>query len=44
LLALAVEGALALLQHALTPRGLRAVADKSDMGTIGQATSAAATA
>jgi osmoprotectant transport system permease protein len=44
LLALAVEGALALLQHALTPRGLRAVADKSDIGTIGQATSAAATA
>jgi osmoprotectant transport system permease protein len=44
LLALAVEGALALLQHALTPRGLRAVAEKGDMGTIGQATSAAATA
>jgi osmoprotectant transport system permease protein len=44
LLALAVEGALALLQHALTPRGLRAVAEESDIGTIGQATSAAATA
>jgi osmoprotectant transport system permease protein len=42
LLALAVEGALTLLQHALTPRGLRAGARRRGAGTIAQATSAAA--
>ncbi len=41
LLALTVEGALALLQHALTPRGLRAMDGRRDAGTIAQATSAA---
>jgi osmoprotectant transport system permease protein len=42
LLALAVEALLTLLQHALTPRGLRARAARRDTGSIGQATSAAA--
>src|SRR5258708_5751464 len=42
LLALAVEGALTLLQHALTPRALRARAERRGAGTIAQATSAAA--
>jgi osmoprotectant transport system permease protein len=44
LLALAVEGVLALVQHLLTPRGLRIGARRRDQGSIGQATSAAATA
>jgi osmoprotectant transport system permease protein len=42
LLALTVEGVLTLLQHALTPRGLRAGARRRGAGTIAQATSAAA--
>jgi osmoprotectant transport system permease protein len=42
LLALAVEAVLTLLQHALTPRGLRARASRRDTGSIGQATSPAA--
>jgi osmoprotectant transport system permease protein len=41
LLALAVEAVLALVQHALTPRGLSA-ATARDTGSIGQATSVAA--
>jgi osmoprotectant transport system permease protein len=41
LLALAVEAALTLMQHALTPRGLRANARKRDSGSIGQAMTAA---
>jgi osmoprotectant transport system permease protein len=42
LLALAVEALLTLLQHALTPRGLRTTASRRDAGSIGRATSAAA--
>jgi osmoprotectant transport system permease protein len=42
LLALVVEGALTLLQHALTPRGLKAGGRRREAGTIAQATSAAA--
>src|SRR6476661_2192955 len=41
LLALAVEGVLALVQHVLTPRGLRTGSRRRDDGSIGQATSAA---
>jgi osmoprotectant transport system permease protein len=41
LLALGVEAALTLVQHALTPRGLRASARQRDSGSIGQAMSAA---
>jgi len=41
LLALAVEAVLTLVQHALTPRGLRAMDERRDGGTIAQATSAA---
>jgi osmoprotectant transport system permease protein len=44
LLALAVEAALTLLQHALTPRGLRTSGRMRDRGSIGQATTAAASA
>ncbi len=44
LLALGVEALLTLLQHALTPRGLRVAARGGDSGSIGQATSAAASA
>ncbi len=41
LLALAVEAALTVLQHALTPRGLRAGSRERERGSIAQATSAA---
>ncbi len=44
LLALAVEAALTLLQHALTPRGVRLRGDRRDSGSIGEATSVAASA
>jgi len=44
LLALAVEGALALLQHVLTPRGVRVANRERDKGSIGGAMSAAASA
>jgi len=43
-LALGVEAALTLLQHALTPRGLRVHTRERDDGSIGQAMSAAANA
>ncbi|HEY0516151.1 MAG TPA: ABC transporter permease [Solirubrobacteraceae bacterium] len=44
LLALAVEAVLTLLQHSLTPRGLRATADVQEVGSIAQAASASAAA
>jgi osmoprotectant transport system permease protein len=44
LLALSVEAVLALLQHVLTPRGVRSAGRERDRGSIAQATAAAASA